>query len=251
MEAIQSLFELFFNLDQHLRAAAEAYGVWIYLVLFGVLFAETGLVVTPFLPGDSLLLTAGVLAGDGSLDIVVLLAVTLAGPILGDSVNYWIGRSIGQRLCDLGWLIKRDHVDRTAAFFEKHGGKTITIARFFPIVRTFAPFMAGVGRMDYGRFLVFSVGGTVVWVGLFVGAGYLFGQIPWVQENLEIGVMFVLALSLIPAAYHFIERRREAAKQAAETPAASGKPAEHAEPCDEIDEIRHAIEATENTRTRQ
>lgn len=218
MDFLTTIFDMFVHLDVYLAEAAVKYGVWIYGLLFGVLFAETGIVVTPFLPGDSLLLTGGVLAGAGTLDIGILLAVCLLGPILGDSVNYWIGRTIGQRLCDKRWLIKPEYVARTRAFFDKHGGKTVTIARFFPIVRTFAPFMAGVGHMPYQRFLAFSVGGTILWVGLFVGTGYFFGQIPVVAENLEYGVMFVLALSLIPALVHYIQRRKEQAADLSQPP---------------------------------
>lgn len=208
MEIITGLFDIFFHLDAYLAEWAALYGPWIYGILFVVLFAETGLVITPFLPGDSLLLTAGVLAGGPSLDIGAVVTVCLAGAILGDSTNYWIGRLAGKRIIDSGRFVKREYVERTALFFEKHGGKTVTIARFFPIVRTFSPFMAGVGCMRYPRFLAFSVGGSIAWIGLFVGGGYLFGQIPGVQENLEYAVMFVLALSIIPAGYHWIQNRR-------------------------------------------
>jgi len=235
MQLISQLFEIFFHLDVYLAQLAEAYGVWIYAILFLVLFAETGLVVTPFLPGDSLLLTAGVLASSGILDIRIVMAVCLLGPIIGDSTNYWIGRLAGAKLIASGRFVKREYVDSTAAFFERHGGKTITIARFFPIIRTFAPFMAGVGKMDYRRFVVFSVVGTFVWVGLFVGAGYLFGQIEWVAENLEIGVMIVLALSLVPAMVHFVQSRIEA----------RSKPAPAEDLCEELDEIEHAVAAAE------
>lgn len=225
MDSITSVFDIFLHLDKVLPALANEYGVWIYAILFLVLFAETGLVITPFLPGDSLLLTAGVLAGvvvtpavvEGGvvvqpathvLDIWAVLAVCMAGAIIGDSTNYWIGRLAGKRIIDSGRVIKREYVEQTALFFEKHGGKTVTIARFFPIVRTFAPFMAGVGCMHYPRFLSFSVGGTIAWVGLFAGGGFLFGKIPGVQENLEYAVMFVLALSVIPAFYHWLQKRR-------------------------------------------
>lgn len=229
------LFDIFLHLDVYLATLAEQYGPWIYAILFGVLFAETGLVITPFLPGDSLLLTAGVLAGAGTLDIGILFAVCLAGPIIGDSVNYWIGRLAGKGIIESGRFVKRDYVDRTAAFFEKHGGKTITIARFFPIVRTFAPFMAGVGRMNYGRFVAFSVAGTFLWIGLFLGGGYFFGRIPFVAENLEYGVMIVLAISLVPAAAHWVQHRRELA---------ANPPVE--DPCEELEEIEHAVKIAES-----
>ncbi len=232
MDLIANLFNMFLHLDVVLGDLAAQYGVWIYAILFGVLFAETGLVVTPFLPGDSLLLTAGVLAGAGTLDIRILLAVCLIAPIAGDSFNYLIGRTLGAKMVASGRFVKREYVDQTAAFFDKHGGKTITIARFFPIIRTFAPFMAGVGRMSYPRFLAFSIAGTFAWVGLFLGAGYFFGQIPFVRENLEFGVMIVLALSLIPAVYHWFQSRR----------AAKAKPAVQ-DPAEELAQIEAAVEA--------
>jgi membrane-associated protein len=225
MELLGNLFDLFLHLDVYLAKAAAAYGPWIYAILFAVLFAETGLVFTPFLPGDSLLLTAGVLAGAGTLDIRILLAIALTAPIIGDSTNYLVGHVFGDRICASGRFIKREYVERTQAFFGKHGGKTITIARFFPIVRTFAPFLAGVGRMNYPRFLAFSAGGTVLWVTMFLLGGYFFGRIPAVAENLEYAVMFVLALSLIPATVHWVQRRRAAREHPVEdTPAACELP---------------------------
>lgn len=226
--------DIFLHLDVYLQQLADLYGVWIYAILFLVLFCETGLVVTPFLPGDSLLLTAGVLAGSGVLNGWLVWTVCVAGAIIGDSVNYWIGRLAGKGIIESGRFIKRDYVDQTAAFFEKHGGKTVTIARFFPIVRTFAPFMAGVGRMHYPRFVAFSVFGTFLWVTLFVGTGALFGQIAWVRENLEFGVMLVLALSLIPAVWHWWERRKELK---------ANPPVE--DPCEELEEIERAVEAAD------
>lgn len=210
MTTIASILDVFLHLDTVLGNLTLQYGSLIYLILFGVFFAETGLVVTPFLPGDSLLLTAGVLAGGSHLDFAYVWAVCTAGAILGDASNYWIGRLAGKRIIESGRFVKRDYVERTSGFFERHGGKTVTIARFFPIVRTFAPFMAGVGGMHFPRFLRFSVIGTLAWITLFAGAGYLFGQIAVVRDNLEWGVMFVLSLSLIPAVYHWQQRRKEA-----------------------------------------
>jgi len=233
VDTISQLFDIFLHLDAYLADWAGLYGVWIYAILFLVLFCETGLVVTPFLPGDSLLLTAGVLTGSGVLSFPVLWSVCMAGAILGDSVNYWIGRLAGKGIIESGRIVKRGYIDQTAAFFEKHGGKTVTIARFFPIIRTFTPFMAGVGRMHYPRFLAFSVFGSLVWVTLFTGAGALFGKIPWVRENLEYGVMLVLALSLIPAVWHFIQSRRKPAAAVEENPA------------EELAEIEHAVHAAE------
>lgn len=234
MNAIGQLFDIFLHLDTYLETWAGLYGVWIYAILFLVLFCETGLVITPFLPGDSLLLTAGVLTGSGMLSFPILWTVCMAGAILGDSVNYWIGRLAGKGIIESGRIVKRKYVDQTAEFFKKHGGKTVTIARFFPIVRTFTPFMAGVGHMHYPRFLAFSVGGTLLWVTLFTGAGALFGKIPWVRENLEYGVMLVLILSVLPAVVHFVKSRRK------------GKvPPAEANSAEELAEIERAVHGAE------
>lgn len=215
---LQKLVELFLHLDVYLSSAATQYGVWIYAILFAVIFMETGFVVTPLLPGDSLLLTAGVLAaqvdpatGGPVLNFAVLWVICVVAAVAGDSTNYWIGRLAGAKLIKSGRFVKREYVDRTEAFFAKHGGKTVTIARFFVIVRTFAPFMAGVGGMHYPRFLAFSVSGTLLWVTTFSGVGYLFGGVPFVRNNLEYGVMLILAASLIPGIWHWIGSRREAA----------------------------------------
>jgi len=237
MELITNLFNIFMNLDVVLGEFAQTHGVWwAYGILFAVLFAETGLVVAPLLPGDSLLLTAGVLsAGDKAiLTFPIVWVVCFCAVVIGDSVNYWVGRLIGTGLIESGRFVKREYVDRTAAFFEKHGGKTVSIARFFPIVRTFAPFMAGVGRMHYPRFLIFSVSGSLAWVTLFAGGGALFGNIPWVKENLEFGVMFVLFMSLLPAMWHWFQSRRNRAEYPVET-----------SPADEIAEIEAAVRASE------
>src|SRR5262245_10677151 len=165
MELLQSAVDIFLHLDKHLAAIIAQYGVWTYLILFAVVFLETGVVATPFLPGDSLLFAAGTFAAIGSLNVWVLLALLTAAAILGDTLNYWIGRKIGPRVFnEKVRFLKREHLDRTHAFYEKHGGKTIIIARFVPIVRTFAPFVAGVGTMAYGRFLAYNVVGGVAWV---------------------------------------------------------------------------------------
>lgn len=208
MDLIAQILDLFLHLDVHLANAAETYGVWIYALLFGVVFAETGLVVTPLLPGDSLIFTAGALAGIGALDIGVLAAVLFSAPIFGDNVNYLIGRKIGAGLIESGRfprIFKPSYIERTEAFFDKHGGKTITLARFFPIVRTFAPFMAGVGHMHWPRFFAFSLGGTIAWVGLFLSAGYFFGNIPVIKENLEFLVIGIIAVTLLPSAWHGLQ----------------------------------------------
>ncbi|MGH2692130.1 MAG: DedA family protein, partial [Actinomycetota bacterium] len=196
MELISNLIEWFLHLDDELKHLVELYGVWTYSILFVVVFCETGLVVTPFLPGDSLLFVAGALAGDGRLNIVVLISVLLAAAIIGDSVNYQIGRYTGPRLLREGrkgrWL-RREHLDRTHHFFERYGGKTIVIARFVPIVRTFAPFVAGLGSMTYSRFLAFNVVGAALWVVSVTLAGYFFGTLESVRGNFELVVIAIIA----------------------------------------------------------
>lgn len=211
MQLFQRAFNLFMHLDTYLAQASVQFGPWIYLIIFAVIFMETGLVVLPLLPGDSLLVAAGVLAGAHTLNVWVLWITCFAAATIGDTTNYWIGRTAGHGLVESGRFVKRSYIDQTASFFDEHGGKTVTIGRYFVVVRTFVPFMAGMGRMPYRRFLMFSLIGTFSWVTLFVGAGYLFGKIPWVRENLATAVMIVLFLSLIPVAWHFIQTRRSAA----------------------------------------
>jgi membrane-associated protein len=176
MNVFQIVLDLFLHLDTHLSAIITQYGAWTYALLFTVIFVETGLVVTPFLPGDSLLFAGGTFAALGSLNIWLLFFLLATAAVLGDSVNYWIGHYLGERAYRIKW-IKREYLDRTHAFFEKHGGKTIFLARFVPIVRTFAPFVAGIGRMSYGYFFSYNVFGGIAWVGLFTAAGYWFGNI--------------------------------------------------------------------------
>ena len=174
-------------------------GWWVYVVVFAIVFAETGLVVTPFLPGDSLLFAAGALAGAQRLELWVVVAVVLAGAVVGDAVNYFVGRVFGERIAGrTGRLIKRRHLEATQAFFDKHGGKALVLARFVPVARTFAPFVAGLGRMTLRRFLRYNVVGAVAWVALFVTAGYFFGAIPWVESNLTIVMVAIVVVSVIP-----------------------------------------------------
>src|SRR5690606_16302407 len=174
-----NFIDLFLHLDKHLSELIAAYGTWTYAILFLIVFCETGLVVTPFLPGDSLLFAAGTFAALGAMDPWILFGLLTVAAILGDTVNYWIGKRIGPAAFTGRFrLLNQNHLRKTEAFYEKHGGKTIIMARFVPIVRTFAPFVAGVGTMEYGRFLMFNVVGAVLWVGLFVFGGYLFGNIP-------------------------------------------------------------------------
>ena len=207
---LETLIDLFLHLDRHLSEAAAQYGTAVYGLLFLILFLETGVVVTPFLPGDSLLFACGALAATGALDLRLLLVVIPIAVILGDNTNYFIGRFVGPRAftSKTRWL-KREHLDRTHAFYERHGGKTIVMARFVPIVRTFAPFVAGIGRMAYGRFLAYSIGGGILWVGVCIGAGYAFGNIPVVKDNFSIVVILIVAISLLPIAIEWMKHRRK------------------------------------------
>jgi membrane-associated protein len=211
MDLIRTAIDFFLHLDKHLAEIIANYGIWTNLILFLIVFAETGLVVTPFLPGDSLLFAAGTFAALGSLDPVLLILLLSAAAILGDTVNYWIGAYIGQRAFsgELRWL-RKEHLDRTHAFYEKHGGKTIILARFIPIIRTFAPFVAGVGTMTYSRFLVYNVVGGVVWVTLFVLAGYYFGNLPAVRQNFTYVILAIIVLSVMPIVLEFVKSRRRA-----------------------------------------
>ena len=202
MEFLATAFDMFLHVDRHLLEFATEYGVWIYALLFLVIFLETGLVVTPFLPGDSLLFATGALAATGAIDVFGALALLTAAAILGDNTNYFIGRTVGPRVFKehSRWL-KRQHLERTQQFYEKHGGKTVILARFVPIVRTFAPFVAGVGRMHYPRFLAFDVGGGILWVWGFGLLGFFFGNQPLVKENFGLAIVAVIVISLLPVIF--------------------------------------------------
>ncbi len=208
MNFIQLLIELFLHLDKQLSAVITQYGIWTYVILFAVIFIETGLVVTPFLPGDSLLFAAGTFAALGSLNIWPLFLLLALAAVLGDTVNYWIGHFLGDRAYNIKW-IRKDYLERTHAFFEKHGGKTIFLARFVPIVRTFAPFVAGVGRMSYSYFFSYNVFGGVIWVALFTFAGYFFGNIPFIRDHFSLVVIAIVLISLVPMVVEAIKARRE------------------------------------------
>ena len=213
MDFLQTLLDLFLHLDTHLAQFTVQYGAWVYALLALVVFCETGLVVTPFLPGDSLLFVVGALAAGGLLDFGTAAAVLFVAAVVGDSVNYAIGRAIGPRVYarpDSRWL-RQEHLTRTRVFFERHGGKTIVLARFVPIVRTFAPFVAGVGAMHYGRFIAFNVAGAAVWVLLFMTAGVLFGQLPLVKDNLTLIALGIVVVSLLPLLVHQLSARVRAA----------------------------------------
>ncbi len=209
MDLLRSVIDLFVHLDQHLSQVIADYGVWTHLILFGIVFAETGLVVTPFLPGDSLLFAAGTFAALGSLDLWLLVVLLMAAAILGDTVNYWVGAWVGPRAFSGNIrFLRKDYLDRTHAFYEKHGGKTVILARFVPIIRTFAPFVAGVGAMSYPKFIAYNIIGAVLWVGLFVPAGYFFGNIPAVRRNFTLVILAIIALSVVPIALEAIRARR-------------------------------------------
>jgi membrane-associated protein len=209
MDLLRSFIDVFLHLDVHLSAIISDYGVWTHLILFLIVFAETGLVVTPFLPGDSLLFAAGTFAALGSLDLWLLIVLLVAAAILGDTLNYWVGAWIGPRAFSGNMrFLRKDYLDRTHAFYEKHGGKTIILARFVPIIRTFAPFVAGVGAMSYPKFIMYNVAGALLWVGLFVPAGYFFGNIPAVRKNFTLVILAIIALSVLPIAIEAIKARR-------------------------------------------
>jgi membrane-associated protein len=212
MDFLHAAADIFLHLDRHLGAVIESYGRWTYGLLAAIIFLETGVVATPFLPGDSLLFAAGAFAGLGSLDPIVLWLLLASAAIAGDTTNYWIGRAIGPRIFSRDvWWAKREYLLRTESFYERHGGKTIILARFAPIVRTFAPFVAGIGRMPYRRFLAFSVVGGFTWVGLFVGAGYFFGNLAVVRDNFSLVILAIIVISLMPLVIEGLRARRERA----------------------------------------
>jgi len=208
--------DLLLHLDLYLNLLVENYGAWIYAILFLVVYCETGLVVTPFLPGDSLLFLAGALCSGGHMDPWLLAALLITAAILGDSTNYWIGRTSGERLFrnPNSKIFRRDYLERTQAFYQRHGGKTITLARFLPIVRTFAPFVAGISHMAYGRFVLFSVLGSLAWVGSLVPLGYFFGNVPFIKDHLSFLVVGIVLLSFLPMLIGALHHRFSPSKAA-------------------------------------
>ncbi len=208
MELITFLIDLFLHLDEYLDTIISQYGAWTYGILFVVIFIETGLVVTPFLPGDSLLFAAGTFAALGSLNVWYLAGLLMVAAVLGDAVNYSIGHYLGERAYSIKW-IKKEHLDKTHAFFEKHGGKAIFLARFVPIVRTFAPFVAGIGRMSYAYFATYNVVGGITWVTIFTLLGYFFGNIPFVRKNFELVIIAIILISVLPMFFEWWKARRE------------------------------------------
>ncbi len=212
MELVGTLIDFILHLDKHLAEIIATYGLWTYALLFLIVFFETGVVVTPFLPGDSLLFAAGAFAGLGALNPWVLFLSLSIAAIAGDTVNYGVGRFIGPRAFggNIRWL-RQDHLHRTERFYERHGGKTIALARFVPIIRTFAPFVAGIGHMSYPRFLAYNVGGGVAWVALFVLGGFYFGNLPVVKANFSLVVMGIIIVSVIPIGVEVLRARRDTA----------------------------------------
>lgn len=208
MEFIQSLIDIFLHIDQYLNEIIQQYGAWTYALLFLIIFMETGFVVTPFLPGDSLLFAAGTFAALGSFNVVFLFFLLWLAAVLGDTVNYWIGNKIGPKAFEQDMrFLKKEYLEKTQTFYEKHGGKTIILARFVPIVRTFAPFVAGVGTMKYGRFLTYNVVGGLLWVGIFIFLGYFFGNIDFVQEHFELVIVVIILISVVPMAIEYVRSR--------------------------------------------
>lgn len=213
MATLKSLLDVFLHARDHLEANIEAWGPWTYVLLFAIILCETGLVVTPFLPGDSLLFAAGALAAlyPSSLDILVLLGLLSVAAVLGDTLNYAIGRWVGPRAFSLNaWFLRHEHLVHTRQFYERHGGKTIVLARFVPIVRTFAPFVAGVGRMHYPQFLWYNVVGGIAWVLICTLAGYFFGELPFVKKHFELVVVGIVVVSVLPVAWELWAARRRA-----------------------------------------
>ena len=210
MEIIKNAIDLFLHLDEYLQTIITTYGAWTYGILFAVIFVETGLVVMPFLPGDSLLFAAGTFAALGSLNVWSIIALLAVAAVLGDAVNYSIDHYLGDRAYNIKW-IKKEYLDKTHAFFEKHGGKAIFLARFVPIVRTFAPFVAGIGRMSYTYFATYNIVGGISWVFVFTLLGYFFGNIPFVKKNFELVIIVIILVSVLPMIFEWWKHRQEAA----------------------------------------
>ncbi len=222
MEFLWQLVDMFLHLDTTLGRVIAQYDTWTYLILFAIIFCETGLVVTPFLPGDSLLFAAGTFAAGiadqpPQLQLFTVLPLLMAAAILGDTTNYWIGRKVGPKIFhkENVRFLNKEHLNRAHAFYERYGPITVAIARFAPILRTFAPFVAGIGSMKYTRFLMFSIAGTIAWISAFVLGGYFFGNIPWVKKNFTIVIMAIIVISLLPAVITYIKARLEKSRQRA------------------------------------
>jgi len=209
MDPITLFMEFVLHLDVYIGTAIQQYGFWVYLLLFLIIFLETGFVITPFLPGDSLLFAAGTFAALGSLNLALLFLLLAGAAILGDTANYWIGNKLGPRIFRkrTGRLFKEEYLRRAHEFYEKYGSETIFIARFIPIVRTFAPFVAGIGKMSYRKFLLYNVAGGLVWVSVFLFGGFWFGNLPWVRENLALVLTAIIAISFVPIGIEYLRRK--------------------------------------------
>ena len=226
MDFIKQIIDLFLHLDAHLGEIIKEYHAWSYLILFIIVFCETGLVITPFLPGDSLLFAAGIFAGRGDLNVVLLFVIISVAAIIGDTVNYWAGHYIGPKIFkkEKARFLNKKHLERTHEFYEKYGGKTIIIARFIPIVRTFAPFVAGIGSMSYWRFITYNIVGGILWVAIFVFGGYFFGTQPVVQRNFSLVIIAIVLISVLPIAFEFIRHRMNASKVKRDSPPVAFEP---------------------------
>jgi len=208
MEIINFFIDFIWHLDQYLNDIIQNYGLWTYLILFMIIFLETGFVIMPFLPGDSLLFAAGTFSAIGSLNVWLLWLIVFVAAVLGDTVNYWIGNKVGPKVFnqDIRFL-KREYLEKTQQFYEKHGGKTIILARFVPIVRTFAPFVAGVGTMNYGRFSTYNIVGAFLWATIFIFLGYFFGNIPFIQSNFELAIFAIILISIVPMVIEYVRSK--------------------------------------------
>ncbi len=209
MGATKAIIDFILHVDKHLASLIASYGPLTYAILFLIIFLETGLVVTPFLPGDSLLFIAGTFAAQGAFNILLLFVILGIAAILGDSLNYWIGSYFGERVFANSRFFKKEYLQKTQTFYEKHGCKTIILARFMPIVRTFAPFVAGVGKMRYSQFLLYNIVGGIIWVALFLFAGYFFGTLPFVEKNLTLLILIIIFISVIPVVVEYLRSRRK------------------------------------------
>jgi membrane-associated protein len=210
MDLVKTIVDFLLHLDKHLGAIIQSYGTWTYGLLFLIIFCETGLVVTPFLPGDSMIFAAGAFSAIGSLNIYWLFVLISAAAIIGDTVNYWVGHFVGPKIFykETGIFLNKKYLEQTRQFYEKHGGKTIIIARFIPIIRTFAPFVAGIGQMSYWRFISYNVFGGIFWVGLFSFGGYFFGTIPIVKNNFTLVIAAIILISFLPIIVEFFRHRK-------------------------------------------
>jgi len=226
MEMIVKFIDILLHLDKYIDVPIQNYGMWTYLIFFIIIFCETGLVVTPFLPGDSLLFVAGTFAAIGSLNLTWLVVLLTVAAILGDTINYWIGNYIGPKVFQMqnSRVFRKEYLDRTHQFYEKYGPITIVIGRFVPIIRTFAPFLAGVGSMTYGKFLTYNVVGGILWIASFTLGGYFFGNLPFVKKNFTLVIIVIIVISVMPTVIEYIRQRRQAkAGRTSITPAAKAE----------------------------